>query len=88
MSKKRNVRGIVISMVGAVVLGAFCVPDVYADEVSIEQDNVVISRSSVRERNETKSAKLVWFYKEENGKKYRRLYDATNEVWLTNWILC
>ena len=37
---------------------------------------------------DTRSATTVWYYKVENGKKYRRLYDATNGKWLTDWILC
>ncbi len=31
---------------------------------------------------------LVWYYKTENGKKYRRLYNKTTKKWLTDWILC
>lgn len=34
------------------------------------------------------STQYRWYYKIENGKKYRRLWDATNEKWLTDWILC
>lgn len=37
---------------------------------------------------DTRSATTVWYYKVENGKTYRRLYDATNGKWLTDWILC
>ena len=33
-------------------------------------------------------ATLVWVFKEENGIKYRRLYDTTNGEWLTDWIPC
>ena len=35
-----------------------------------------------------KSSNLVWHYKKQNGKKYRRLYDTSNKKWLTDWILC
>lgn len=42
------------------------------------------SESSDKERLN----KYVWYYKEENGKKYRRLYDETDGVWITDWILC
>ena len=33
-------------------------------------------------------AQTVWHNKEVDGKKYRRLYDAANQEWLTDWILC
>lgn len=29
-----------------------------------------------------------WYYKTINGKLYKRLYDATNKKWLTDWIPC
>lgn len=29
-----------------------------------------------------------WYYKTINGQLYKRLYDATNEKWLTDWIKC
>ena len=29
-----------------------------------------------------------WRFKTENGKTYRRLWDATNKKWVTDWILC
>lgn len=35
-----------------------------------------------------REGQYVWTFKEENGKLYRRLYDAVNKVWLTDWILC
>lgn len=31
---------------------------------------------------------IGWVYKEENGKKYRRLYNFTDEVWIGDWIPC
>jgi len=33
-------------------------------------------------------AQQIWVYKNENGKKYRRLWDAKYKKWLTDWILC
>ena len=35
-----------------------------------------------------RSTQYMWVYKEMNGKKYRRLWDATHEEWVTDWILC
>ncbi len=51
----------------------------FGEEI-IEQANEVCDMN--------RSSKLTWVYKEENGKRYRRLYDATNKEWLTDWILC
>lgn len=59
---------------------------VKADGIArMKQDQVIISEEE--ERNE-RIAQMVWYYKEVNGKRYRRLYDATNQEWVTNWILC
>lgn len=88
MSKRRKIKSFVMGMMGAAALSAFCVSNVNADEVSLECDETIVSCYSVGEQNDTKAVKLVWYYKEINGKKYRRLYDATNKVWLTDWILC
>lgn len=29
-----------------------------------------------------------WRYKVINGELYKRLYDKTNQIWLTGWIKC
>ncbi len=29
-----------------------------------------------------------WRYKIINGELYKRLYDTTNKIWLTDWIKC
>ena len=38
--------------------------------------------------NESRTTEFVWFYKEENGKIYRRLYCSSTCEWVTDWILC
>lgn len=88
MSKKRIVRGFVGSMAVMAVFGFFSASNVYADNISFESTNLPVAYSSVGGQNETMSSKLVWYFKEENGKKYKRLYDATHQVWLTDWIPC
>lgn len=47
-------------------------------DVSIETSSAVIARKPVTE----------WRYKVINGYLYKRLYDKTNEIWLTDWIKC
>ena len=33
-------------------------------------------------------ADTEWRYKVINGHVYKRLYDKTNQIWLTDWIPC
>lgn len=33
-----------------------------------------------------RSDRTQWFYKIENGKKYKRLYNHTSHQWVTDWI--
>lgn len=49
------------------------------------QDQIILAKE--KSRNGT-IAQTVWHNKEVDGKKYRRLFDATNQEWLTDWILC
>ena len=36
----------------------------------------------------TYAAVTEWRYKVINGYVYKRLYDKTNKIWLTDWIPC
>lgn len=29
---------------------------------------------------------LIWIYKTENGKRYKRLYNASTRTWIGDWI--
>lgn len=33
-----------------------------------------------------RSYNLRWIYKEENGKRYKRLYNASTNTWIGDWI--
>lgn len=33
-----------------------------------------------------RDSQFVWKYKEENGKLYRRLYDTSTGIYLTDWL--
>ena len=35
---------------------------------------------------EVRADKIVWKYKLINGKLYKRLYNATNDTWIGDWI--
>lgn len=86
MSKRRIVKAIIVGCVITTVGGYWKVTEIKANE----SNSVDLVQIAIEENGEVtpKANQLVWYYKEENGKKYRRLYDATDQKWLTDWILC
>lgn len=48
------------------------------EDTAVEATSDVIARAPYTE----------WRYKVINGQLYKRLYDATHEKWLTDWIKC
>lgn len=85
MIKKGMVRGLVLGCMLSMAASFGGGAEVKAESASA--DEYVLSELAEDEKN-NRAAQLVWYYKVENGNKYRRLYDSTNEVWLTDWILC
>ena len=47
-------------------------------ETSVETSSDTTTYAAVKE----------WRYKVINGYVYKRLYDKTNKIWLTDWIPC
>ncbi len=84
MSRKKILQGIIAGMAAVSIINAGCIKDVKTETAEVVNTKVVTEDNSVSVR----SSKKVWVYKEENGKRYMRLYDATNQVWLTDWIVC
>lgn len=84
MSRKKILQGIIAGMAAVSIINAGCIKDVKAETAEVVNTKVVTEDNSVSVR----SSKKVWVYKEENGKRHMRLYDATNQVWLTDWIVC
>ncbi len=84
MSRKKILQGIIAGMAAVSIINVGCIKDVKAETAAVVNTKVVTEDSSVSVR----SSKKIWVYKEENGKRYMRLYDATNRVWLTDWIVC
>lgn len=84
MSRKKILQGIIAGMAAVSIINAGCIKDVKAETAEVVNTKVVTEDNSVSVR----SSKKVWVYKEETGKRYMRLYDATNQVWLTDWIVC
>ena len=77
IKKKFMKKAAMVSMAAALSLGCY-----------VECIAAAVVQPAVESEDDTRSARLVWYYKEENGKKYRRLYNATSGEWLTDWILC
>lgn len=86
MNKKRMMQGMVVGCLMMVVGGSWNATTVKAEEIAYANQEQIIT--SEEEVGKERAAQLVWYYKEEDGKAYRRLYDATNQEWLTDWILC
>lgn len=83
MNKKKMFKGLVVIVLLLIVFRAEGML-AYAGI----NDSVQPAISNLSEEAKPNSATLVWVFKEENGIKYRRLYDTTNGEWLTDWIPC
>lgn len=79
MNRKNLKKEVIAIMLVSVLFSGNTVKPVYCEDVCEKEVTDSIS---------SRANKHVWYYKEEDGKKYMRLYDATNEIWLTDWILC
>lgn len=86
MNKKRMIQGMVVGCLMMVAGCSWNATTVRAEEIDYTNQGQIIT--SGEESEKERAAQTVWYFKEENGKKYRRLYDATNQKWLTDWILC
>lgn len=62
----------------ALSVSSFAAPAESVADTSVETTPDVLARKPYTE----------WCYKVINGKLYKRLYDATNKKWLTDWIPC
>ena len=62
----------------ALSVSSFAAPAESIADTSVDTTSDVLARKPYTE----------WRYKVINGKLYKRLYDATNEKWLTDLIPC
>ncbi len=88
MIRKKFVHGIVL---GILILTMTCVENVQTVEASMEMPLESTSNLLYCNPNgqfNTLASDLVWVIKNENGKRYRRLYDTSSGKWLTDWIPC
>lgn len=84
MKRKELTKGIVALCAAAMVAGSLCVPQAKAAEVPRGTSMLTIEEGTVN----TRATQYEWYYKVVDGKYYRRLYDLTNQKWVTDWILC
>lgn len=90
MSKRKCIKGLVTGMAAAML---FCGGNFTNAEASTEMGSenafpVKIGGNENLAEPAGTGIQYVWHYKKENGKTYRRLYDATHGKWVTDWILC
>lgn len=67
----------VLTLAGGLQVTPASVPAVAA-EAAVKEDNTA----------EPQADRLVWYFIEVNGVYYRRLYNASNGYWVTDWIRC
>lgn len=68
-----------------VVLHCIFVLPAYADSTFFELRN---SNAALAAMNDSTRAsdEYIWYYKETNGKLYKRLYNKSSQEWETDWI--
>ena len=66
--------------------------ETYINDYTFVSDEVAPAtvETSVETSSDTTTYAAVteWRYKVINGYVYKRLYDKTNKIWLTDWIPC
>ena len=75
---KKTIYALLICSTLAVALPSLSVTSFAAPATADEAASSITARKPITK----------WYYKTINGKLYRRLYDTTNEKWLTDWIPC
>lgn len=66
-----------LMLVGGLQVAPVSVPAVVA-EAAVKDEGVA----------EPQADRLIWYVKVMDGKRYRRLYNASNQYWVTDWIPC
>lgn len=87
MMKRGIWKGLVVGCLATMLFaGSAAVPAEAAEGYVIPDE--VIAEQVVPGDAEVNANITRWYYKTVNGKRYRRLYDETDQEWLTDWILC
>lgn len=86
MSKNKVLQKVAGSiLLASVVMGGY-MGKAYAEAPVSPDGGDVVSSYSEEPGINSRKAQTVWVYKEIEGLKFMRLYDATNEKYLTPWI--
>lgn len=73
-------KAIILVLVCLSAISSFNVQPVFADDkttINSDQSTEIQPRKDI----------LRWIHTTINGKKYKRLWNASKGIWLTNWIL-
>lgn len=73
-------KSLILVLVCLAAISSFNVQPVFAD------DKTLINSDQPTEIQPKKDI-LKWIHTTINGKKYKRLWNASKGVWMTNWIL-
>lgn len=65
----------------------FCTVLPYSGYISDQTTALTLNGSNTADSTSPYSDHLVWKYKYENGKFYKRLFNATTGEWMSDWIL-
>lgn len=88
MSKQKCMKGLVTGMAIAMLVCGSSFANAEAGAEMISDNSISIAVGGSENPAAPASTQYTWYYKKENGKTYRRLYDATHGKWVTDWILC
>lgn len=82
---KTKIKTQLMRSICTVCLSAMLATTAYAAPAS-EGDDTTTNASETSETISPQSDVLRWYYKEENGKIYKRLYNASTKNWIGDWI--
>lgn len=69
-----------------VCLSAMIATTAYAAPAPEGDNETPFNASESSEEISPQSDILRWYYKEENGKMYKRLYNMSTKTWIGDWI--
>lgn len=74
-------KGIILTLACLATITSFTAKPIYANDVQ------AVSNSNENTEIQPRKDILEWIHTTINGKKYKRLWNASKGEWLTDWIL-